>query len=346
MPEIFAPPLIQAQSWKEAQPKFNQAIQQLARMLNSIYTGANIPTGRIKDGAITAVKLTITDLVNIANLLTVADGKIIIGEDAIGAGLHGILINDGTYDRVLIGEVAADTYGITIKDAAGNTMISQGSFTFGDAKARAYGATSIVIQPFGGNGGNTIVLLDTESYDPGSNFNNSTWFSGTTTATTANKLEDSGASFSGLVGYTVKNTTDTTYAQIKAVDSGTVLSLSTDIFTNGEGYEIKHSKFVAPVAGEYLCMGEVALLIDDPALIDESFTVRLLRNGSPYTGIASETGSKAGTRSIYIPISDIIPLAVGDRVELYVAVVPNQACTLSPNASRDTFLVCHLFSAT
>jgi len=57
MPEIFSPPLIQAQSWEEAQRKFNEVLRQMARMLNNIYSGANIPTDRIKADAITGAKI-------------------------------------------------------------------------------------------------------------------------------------------------------------------------------------------------------------------------------------------------------------------------------------------------
>ncbi len=364
---LFNPPMIQAKTWEEAQREFNEIIRQMARQFNNIYTGPNIPTNRIKDLAITADKiavntitasqiaastittteLNVTDLANIANLLTVASGKIIIGADAIGSGLDGILINDGTYDRVLIGEVSSNNYGLTIKDAAGNVMINQGSFAFGNAKARAYGATPIVIQTYGGSGGNTIVRLDTESYDPGNNFNNSTWFSGTTTATTANKLEDSGASFtSDLVGYTVKNTTDTTYAQIKGRDSGTVLSISTDIFTSSEGYEIKHSKFVAPITGDYLCIGQVTMWIDDAALLDNNFSLSLFKNGSAVATASNETGSKVGNRQFILPVVDIVPLASDDRVELYATVAANKECTMLPNNASNTYLVCHLMSVT
>ena len=50
MGEIFQPPLIQAQSWEEAQRKINEALRQMARMLNNIYTGANIPNTRLVAG--------------------------------------------------------------------------------------------------------------------------------------------------------------------------------------------------------------------------------------------------------------------------------------------------------
>jgi hypothetical protein len=42
--------LIQAQNWQQAQRKFNEALQQMARMLNQIYTGANIPNTRLVSG--------------------------------------------------------------------------------------------------------------------------------------------------------------------------------------------------------------------------------------------------------------------------------------------------------
>jgi|TARA_Y100000310_G_scaffold292578_1_gene321452 histidinol phosphatase-like PHP family hydrolase len=149
MAEIFSPPLIQAKTWEEAQRKFNEVIRQLSRQFNNIYTGANIPTDRIKDDSITETKIaddsiatphlqancvtsakviadsitsgkiSVTDLVDIVNLLTIASGRIVIGADAIGSGLDGIVINDGTRNRVEIGEYTADTYGIRLYDSSG-----------------------------------------------------------------------------------------------------------------------------------------------------------------------------------------------------------------------------------
>ena len=73
----------------------------------------------------------------------------------------------------------------------------------------------------------------------------------TATATTSAKLTDSAGAFTTrktvtdhpishtiAVGDTVYNTTDKTSALITAVDSATALSIDTDIFTSGEGYEI------------------------------------------------------------------------------------------------------------
>lgn len=67
--------------------------------------------------------------------------------------------------------------------------------------------------------------------------------SGTTTATTANKLVDSTQNFtiSVQIGDTVNNTSDGTTATISAIDSSTTLSLSSDIMTTGETYNIKQT---------------------------------------------------------------------------------------------------------
>tara|TARA_R100000655_G_scaffold1110_8_gene4482 strand:- start:3480 stop:3947 length:468 start_codon:yes stop_codon:yes gene_type:complete len=63
---------------------------------------------------------------------------------------------------------------------------------------------------------------------------------GTTTATTASKLVDSGAAFTTTVevGNIVINTTDNTMTNVTAVDSDTTLSVADDIFTTGEDYTI------------------------------------------------------------------------------------------------------------
>ena len=69
---------------------------------------------------------------------------------------------------------------------------------------------------------------------------------GTTTATTANKLVDSGASFDSdgtKVGMVAHNTTDGTRAIITAIDSATVLSVDADVFENMEDYEIGEADF-------------------------------------------------------------------------------------------------------
>lgn len=157
--EIFAPPLIQAQSWEEAQRKFNEVIRQMARQMQNIYTGANIPASRLVQGTkitgietgadvtadheaatianqgdlaildeVTAAYINVSDLVNIANLLTVASGKIIIGANALGTDNPGIVINDGTYDRVQLGKVNSD-YALFFRDPDGNLVGDAGEVT-------------------------------------------------------------------------------------------------------------------------------------------------------------------------------------------------------------------------
>ena len=66
------------------------------------------------------------------------------------------------------------------------------------------------------------------------------------TATTANKLVDSGATFvtDGVaVGDAVYNDTDDTIALVTAVDSETTLSLSADIMANLEDYRVTAASF-------------------------------------------------------------------------------------------------------
>jgi hypothetical protein len=64
-------------------------------------------------------------------------------------------------------------------------------------------------------------------------------FTGSATSTTADKLVNSGATFtSATVGKTVYNTTDNTWTTVTALDSTTQLSLTDDIMASGEAYII------------------------------------------------------------------------------------------------------------
>jgi len=64
--------------------------------------------------------------------------------------------------------------------------------------------------------------------------------SGTTDGTTADKLVDTSQNFTttAKIGMIVFNTTDLTFAYVTNVDSDSILSLSADIMTTGEDYEI------------------------------------------------------------------------------------------------------------
>ena len=68
-------------------------------------------------------------------------------------------------------------------------------------------------------------------------------FDSKSTGTTANKLVDSGATFTTdvKVGDIVYNYTDGTSAFVSAIDSDTQLSLSIDIMTSNEEYKIHRS---------------------------------------------------------------------------------------------------------
>jgi len=98
-----------------------------------------------------------------------------------------------------------------------------------------------------------FVDFDTKSYDIGNNFNTSVRVSGTATSTSAGHLVDSAGAFTADMNqHRIKNTTDSTYTYITAVNSATDVSVRDDIFVNGEGYELRDSKFVAPIGGRYL----------------------------------------------------------------------------------------------
>ena len=84
------------------------------------------------------------------------------------------------------------------------------------------------------------------------------------TATTSDKLVDSGQTFTSSVevGDYIHNTTDGTFATITAIDSDTTLSISADIMANTEDYVI-YSATSASV--EKIISAERFLLAEQPA---------------------------------------------------------------------------------
>ena len=100
-------------------------------------------------------------------------------------------------------------------------------------------------------------------------------FDSTTTSATANKLNDSGGGFSGVVqvGMIAFNDTDSTETKITAVDSDTVLSVVDDIFANSEDYRIygtrKDWKFARSISDETT----VQNLIDELSFESHSMVV-------------------------------------------------------------------------
>lgn len=105
------------------------------------------------------------------------------------------------------------------------------------------------------------IILETASTDNQSEMNVEL-VSGTATATTANKLVDSGQfteAESYYLGMKLFNSTDNTYAVVTAKDDNDTLSIDTDIMANGETYVIFHSKFTATEDGLYVIGAYVAL---------------------------------------------------------------------------------------
>lgn len=106
--------------------------------------------------------------------------------------------------------------------------------------------------------------------------------SGTTTVTLATKLVNGNAAFtSALVGKTVYNTTDGTWAKITAVDSTTQLSLSSDIMT---------------VSKSYVICDAVTTLTEAYALPDSPYRANITIRFSPgtFAGDATLIGKTAG----------------------------------------------------
>ena len=147
----------------------------------------------------------------------------------------------------------------------------------------------------------TRIELNTESFNIGNNFDISTWVSGNTTSTSAGHLVDNGGSFtSTMVGVRVKNTTDLTYTYVSTYNSATDLTVRDDIFVSGEGYEIKNSKFVAPISGTYMINNNIKCT--DSIVADKTYTPSIHKN---YDNMFScdFQASRVGYLSIFAYIS-------------------------------------------
>ena len=83
--------------------------------------------------------------------------------------------------------------------------------------------------------------------------------SGSATSTSANNLVDTAASFdSTMVGKTIYNSTDDTWAKVNSVTNGTTLALSVDIMASGEAYVMADAistitLAVEAIPGQYNC---------------------------------------------------------------------------------------------
>ena len=122
--------------------------------------------------------------------------------------------------------------------------------------------------------------LSSAIYDVGDNWDYSTWISGTARATSASHLIDTTTNpfTAAMVGYRVKNTTDSTYAWITVCNSASDVTISEDIFVNTEGYQILNSKYVIPITGYYNITGQIMVGVGS-FTAGKRYSVRLY-NGS------------------------------------------------------------------
>lgn len=162
---------------------------------------------------------------------------------------------------------------------------------------------------------NNIIPLLTEIYDIGSNWDNSTWISGTADGDVADHLQDDTNSqfTSAMEGYRVKNTSDTTYAWVINFNDAGDLTLSADIFVDGdEAYEIKKSEFVAPVAGQYYLSGLIRFSAFDP--LDEDAYLIIQVNGATQLTYGKEINmtnpSFFVSMTYFLSIGDVVTFVV------------------------------------
>ena len=120
--------------------------------------------------------------------------------------------------------------------------------------------------------------------------------SGTTDSAAAFKLIQSGQNFltTCKVGMIIKNTTDTTYTYITAVDSNTQLSINDDIMANGENFSIYTNMygnvvFVNETGGsENLHLDSTDTVTKDKGYTQYSDTAVMSSNSNPWgTALAS-----------------------------------------------------------
>ena len=158
------------------------------------------------------------------------------------------------------------------------------------------------------------VAIDTESYDIGSNYDISTWISGTARATTAFHLIDTTANpfTAAMVGRQVKNTTDSTYTHILAYHSTSDVQLQDNIFVNTEEYLINNTKFVSPISGKY----EISCYVTYSSIAaDKEYYSTLYKNGAGLLKISKHAADIGGWSSPNAITID--SLSINDYIELY-----------------------------
>ena len=163
---------------------------------------------------------------------------------------HGIYVSGGTYN-VYNNTIIGGTNGITRNSGTGNFInnLCQDQVSYGISWAGV---------PEAASGWN---LIDDPTLTQGAVGGTSTDLAnGSATSYGANKLNDSGGGLSAaVVGSVVENDTDSTYAYVTVVDSDTQLTLSADIFDDGnETYSVTSNIYAQPdfQSGNYLLTAE------------------------------------------------------------------------------------------
>jgi len=168
------------------------------------------------------------------------------------------------------------------------------------------------------------INFNTENYDIGNNFDMSVWVSGTADGDVENHLQDdSNSQFTPeMVGWRVRNTSDTTYAWITAYNDAGDVTLSADIFPNGnENYEIDNSKFVVPISGKYSIICSTAF---DGVVADKVYQGNYSSGGSAKATIRYHSSS---TNKIYFVYSDTYSGTAGDDIFFQVYNISGGATT-------------------
>jgi len=156
-----------------------------------------------------------------------SDNTIELNPASISSGTHDAYYVTGTHEDDV---VSSGTYD---EDIASGTHDSLGTGTHDDARSTG---THNAILDAGSTDYQAANFVDTAS----GNFDSRSGSFDDVLHTT-NKLEDDNASFdSTWLNNLIRNTTDSTTATVSAVDSGTVLTLSSDIFSGaGDSYRLE-----------------------------------------------------------------------------------------------------------
>lgn len=173
-----------------------------------------------------------------------------------------------------------------------------------------------ILEHNGANNGQQICITDgTNGYIYNSQYDTFSqirqYSSGTSSATTANKLVDATADFiaDGVkAGTVIYNTTNSTQATVTAVDSLTTLSISSDIFTTGQAYEVGTSSF--PDGATHVAFMDGFFIFNDPSNSGR-FYISASYDGTDIDGLDFATAERSPDELLSIIVSNRILWLVG-----------------------------------